>query len=172
MENPNGSRTKQVYELVRRTPHAYALKGEGKRGVLEGPPWRVSRITFSRDFGEVELDLYLVNRSYYADDLARLVGAEGPILWEECRGAEDAVYVRQMTSEHRVLVTTSKGTKATWTKKSGHAPNHLWDCSRYQVWLAEFVRVEDRTLATWDARRRLPRAEAPREREGWVIGRD
>jgi phage terminase large subunit GpA-like protein len=172
MAQADGSRTKQTYRLVKKTRVAHAIKGEGNREAIHGPPWRPSKVRFSDDnFGEAELDLYLVNRNFYADELARLIRAEDPLLWEECRGAEDRRYTRQMSSEEKVLITTASGTQATWRKKSGHVENHLYDCARYQVWAAEFCRVDERKVATWDPRRRPVRRTDATERDAWVIGR-
>lgn len=167
MLTADGSRTARVYALVRRTARALALKGEGDRDASD-PPWRRTKI-LSGAGSEVEIDLHLVNRTYYADELAVLIRTEEPeVLWEECRGAEAAAYLRQMASEHRVLVTTSRGTSARWQKRSRGAPNHLWDLARYQVWLADYSRVDERIETTWS-----PQVESEiGERKGtWKIGR-
>lgn len=154
METPSGSRTSQVYQLVRRTSRALALKGESDQSAGDAP-WRKRKIKVS-ELGkragkrEVELDLHLLNRTYYADELAALILTEEPeILWEECRGAESPIYTRQMTSEHKVLVVTPSGSHEVWQKRSKGVPNHLWDLGRYQVWAAEWARVEDRERPTW-----------------------
>lgn len=132
-DDPDGSRTKQVYALIRRTPGAVALKGEGDKHAHDGAHHR-TRIVDG-------LELHLINRDFYADELARLLRTT-PVLWEECQGAESPTYTRQMSSEERVQETTSKGARWKWRKKSAGTPNHLWDCGRYQVWLAEHVGVD------------------------------
>lgn len=160
-EDADGSRTKQVYALVRKTRGMVALKGEGDKAAdAAGAPHRLSKVE--------DLDVHLVRKDYYADELARLVRAT-PVLWEESVGV-DATYTRQMTSEHRVLETTEKGSKWLWKKKTSGAANHLWDCARYQVWLADHVHVETRTTPTW--RRELVRGAPPRSTGGdlWERG--
>ena len=161
----DGSRTKQVYALIRRTPRAIALKGEGDKHAHAGDAHRARVVD--------GLELHLLNRNFYADALAALLRATDPILWEECRGAEESTYTRQMTSEERVLVTSSSGQRWMWRKKSSGTPNHLWDCARYQVWLSEHMRADGRKVPTWTPPP-APRRER-RERGdvggGWKIGR-
>lgn len=157
METLDGSRTSQIYALVRRTHRALALKGEGDRDASDAP-WRKTRVPISdlgkkRGRAEVMIDLYLVNRTHYADEVATLILTEKPeVLWEECHGSESPVYTRQMTSEHKVLVTTSAGSYELWQKRSKGVPNHLWDNARYQAWLATWARVDERTQPTWTPR--------------------
>jgi phage terminase large subunit GpA-like protein len=142
MVTPDGSRTKQVYGLVARTPRARALKGRGDKESNSGAPWTRSKVRLN---DREDLELALVNRNYYADEAATLIRATEPILWNECEGvADDPEYVRQMASEELVLVTSGTRSDWLWQKRSKGAANHLWDCSRYQVWLAEMERVETR----------------------------
>lgn len=133
-DDPDGSRTKEVYELVRETPRLIAIKGEGGKHALDGVHTRLSNAVEG-------VELHLLNKGYYADELARLLRA-APVLWEEPVGASARAYVEQMTSEHKVTITTHKGSRKLWQKKSTTSPNHLWDCARYHVWLAEHMGVE------------------------------
>jgi phage terminase large subunit GpA-like protein len=165
METPDGSRTQQVYRLIQRNPRVLGLKGEGDRAANEGQPWRESK--------SGAVTLYLLNRSYYADLAASLIRAR-PVLWEECVGAEDPAYARQLASEHVVTETTARGTRRVWRKRNSRSANHLWDCARYQVFLSEHVRAEDRRMPAWTARPSVRRAEERARDEGrrpWKIGR-
>lgn len=164
-DDADGSRTKQVYALVRRTRGMVALKGEGDKAATDGQHHRLAKVD--------GLDVHLVHKGFYADELSRLVQSSAPVLWEECVGADDPSYTRQMSSEHKVLETTSKGSKWIWKKKTTGAANHLWDCARYQVWLADHVQVERRGSASWGSR--IPaqavtrRArQATTEDDGWL----
>jgi len=161
METPDGSRTRDVYRLVRRTRRAFAIKGEADKDALQ-VPWRTTSVRVSQNKPD-EIDLHLVNKTYWSDELAALINAE-PVVWEECEGAGDKAYTRQMTSEQKVLVQTPTGSRWLWQKRSQSAANHLWDCSRYQCWLAEFSRVEDRSGPTWAVRVRAPTDREPRSR--------
>ena len=159
-EDADGSRTKQVYALVKRTRGMVAIKGEGDRAALEGQPHRVSKVE--------GLELHLVRKDFYADELARLVQCRDPVLWEECVGADDPTYTRQMSSEHKVLETSGTGSKWLWKKRSAGTPNHLWDCGRYQVWLADHVQVERRGAPRISSQPpRRPR-QSTEEDAGWL----
>lgn len=163
-EDADGSRTKQVYALVRRTRGMVALKGEGDKAATDGAHHRLAKVD--------GLDVHLLNRNFYADELSRLLQADKPVLWEECVGADDPTYTRQMSSEQKVLETSAKGSKWLWKKKTAAAPNHLWDCARYQVWLADHVQAERRS-PSWAARAqtqvvaRRPR-QVTTEDDGWL----
>lgn len=171
IQTKDGSLTKQVYSFVRQNRKLYAIKGEGddqkpkESNEADAGTFRKREVMFSTDYGEKSVDLYLLNRSYYADELASLVKADEPVLWEESKGFEHSTYTSQMSSMHKVIETSERGTKALWKKKSGHSQNHLWDCSRYQVWCAEFVRAGERKIPKWDPRlqRAAPKAGAGRE---------
>ena len=170
MERADGSRTRDVYEIVRRTRRAYAIKGESDREALQGPPWRSSRVRVGE---KTEIDLHLLNRTFYADELVGLVLADKPQLWEECRGAEHRTYTSQMASERKVFVRSATGERWLWEKRAKGAANHMWDLARYQVWAADFARVADRSSPTW-VRASASRTEDDREREErepWIVGR-
>lgn len=172
MQTPDGSRTGDVYDLARTVRRVYALKGEGEKEALQGVPWRITKVHVTADnFGDVEIPLHMVNKTFYADQLATLVRAVGPVLWEECETV-DNTYARQMASEQKVLVTGAAGSKWLWQKRSKGAENHLWDCARYQCWAAEFCRAEERQTM-WTGRPVSPRRarEDDERRPGWVIGR-
>jgi phage terminase large subunit GpA-like protein len=173
MLTQDGSRTKETYLLIHRTPKAVAIKGEGNRGALQGVPWRTSRVSFAHEkYGERHIDLHLLNKNYYADQAAALIRCTEPVLWEECRGAENPVYMRQMASEEKVLVSSSSGSEWVWKKRSQGAENHMWDTARYQCWAAEFCRVEDRGNPTWAHRVRSKPDQTDEEKaESWLIGR-
>lgn len=170
MERPDGSRTKDVYKLVRKTRRSVAIKGEGDREANQGKPWSQSSVRISKDKPD-EVDLFLINKNYYADELASLLACTDPVKWEECKGAENKTYMRQMASMQRVEESGPRGTKTLWKKKSQGSQNHLHDCSRYQVWAAEYVRVEDRSSPTWTIERVRP-AREERSGGGYQIGRD
>lgn len=176
METPDGSRTKTTYRLIaENAPVAVAIKGEGDREALQGPPTRTSRVKLTDErFGEIALELHLVNRTYWADVLASLLLKADPVLWEECLGI-DETYVAQMTSEQKVLETSEGGSRWLWKKKSRGAENHAWDLARYQVWAAERARVDDRTVPTWRSATPVSPADvapAAENKRRWQIGRD
>lgn len=176
METPDGSRTKATYRLIaENAPVAVAIKGEGDREALQGPPTRTSRVKLTDErFGEIALELHLVNRTYWADVLASLLLKADPVLWEECLGIDEA-YVAQMTSEQKVLETSEGGSRWLWKKKSRGAENHAWDLARYQVWAAERARVDDRTVPTWRSGTAVSPADvapATENKRRWQIGRD
>jgi phage terminase large subunit GpA-like protein len=166
MTTPDGSRTKEVYQLVNRTRRAYAIKGRSDKEANDGAPWARSKVRLDDAGGELEL--HLVNRNYYADEAASLIRVTQPlILWEECEAVTDE-YSRQMASEQLVLVTSGKSSEWLWQKRSKGAANHLWDCARYQCWLAEMMRVEARTVPTWAA---VETDGVGERQETWKIGR-
>lgn len=170
METPDGSRTKQAYQIVARTRRAYALKGRSDREANDGSHWARSKVRL--DERGRELELHLVNRNYYGDEVATLIRATEPeVLWQENELANDD-YARQMSSEHLVMVTSGGTSSWLWQKRSKGAPNHLWDCARYQAWLAEITRVESREKPTWVRRqvRVVRHSGEPRnwqEERGW-----
>lgn len=172
MVRPDGSRTKDVYELVARTKRGYALKGRSDKEALDGNHWSRGKVPLD---GGRELDLYRVNRNFYADELSKLINAPGPhFLWEECEGADEPEYTRQMASEELVLVTSGTKSEWLWQKRSKGVPNHYWDCARYQVWLADMARVESRTAPTWSRKRTVrPAGQTARsgQEDEWTIGR-
>lgn len=177
MKELDGSRTSLVYSFVAKHPRARAFKGEGSRTALD-QPWRSSTVKFSAPvqkggYGEIEIPLFLVNRSYYADALATLTrGREGePVVWEECQGAEHPTYTGQMSSMHKVTEISSSGTEFVWKKRSGHGENHLWDCGRYQICAADLARVKDRTEAHWEPRASKVDDEPRARYDTYKIGR-
>lgn len=156
----DGSRTKQVYEIARANDGVILLKGEGDQPAVAAP-WREGKAG--------NQSLFLVNATFYADELAALIRAE-PVLWEECVGADAPDYVRQMSSEHRVQVLTPKGQKWTWEKRSAGIPNHLWDCARYQVFLADLAEIDPEQGQQPEPVRAGSYDEGPNE-PGWWDGR-
>ena len=54
-----------------------------------------------------------------------------------------AEYLRQVTSEHKVLTRNRKtgASVAAWTKKPGAGGNHWWDCEVYAAAAADMLAV-------------------------------
>jgi phage terminase large subunit GpA-like protein len=157
----DGSRTKQVYELARAHEGVILIKGEGDQPAVAAP-WREGHAGSQT--------LYLVNATFYGDQLAALIRAQ-PVLWEECVGSDAPDYTRQMASEHRVQILTPKGTKWVWEKRSAGVPNHLWDCARYQVFLADLAEIEPEQEQPAEHVRAGSYDEGPNEEPGWWDGR-
>jgi phage terminase large subunit GpA-like protein len=53
-------------------------------------------------------------------------------------------YIKQMTSEHKVIVRDRKTGRAqeVWRKKTSGAQNHYWDCEVYAASAAKMIHVE------------------------------
>lgn len=171
MAHQDGSRTMDTYDFVRAHRRAFALRGDPDHESLQGKPSRQTEIEFrGRPF-----KLWLVNKNFWADELCTLVLSEEPVLWEECRGAENPAYGRQMASEEKVLVQGERGSKELWQKRATHAENHAWDLARYQVWAAsELAHVELRISPTWIVADEPVQEVSPvgeRPKETWKIGR-
>jgi len=170
MARADGSRTNDVYQFSRRTPHVIAVKAVGDQDVTDGRPIRASRVTYTPPGGRaptVEQDLHLLHAEYWKDAAAALIRAERPELWEECESAVAAEYGKQLTGEHKVLVTLPNGdTYYRWQKRSKHAPEHLWDAAWMQVAAADIARVDGEKPIAVRIAAKSQRKKAARETRG------
>ncbi len=173
IENSDQNRTDQVYQFALSDPaRIYAIKGFGGRRQLE-VPIRQSYISHSTpgDTAPSRVALYHLNTGYFKDVLAARIAAEAKALdaWELHSKVDDD-YVRQMTSEHKVILRKGRSQEARWVLVTPGAANHLFDAEVYNLAAAQIAHVE--LLPTADkltAQRRmdaLPQ-DMSRERDAW-----
>jgi phage terminase large subunit GpA-like protein len=148
METPDGSRTHQVYQFAKRTPHVIPVKGEADKVAHEGKPIRTSVVAYrppgtAKESAALEVDLHLLHTDYWKDTAAALIRADKPVLWEESLSAADVTYGKHLTGERKVMVTAANGeTSWRWEPRSKHSRHDLWDCAVYQCAAAEIAKVE------------------------------
>lgn len=87
--------------------------------------------------------LWSLDVSYYKDKVQQFMNTErgAPGCWLLHRDPSQE-YLLQVTSEHRTLVTDSKGTPSEeWVKRPGAGGNHWWDCEVYASAAADMLQV-------------------------------
>ncbi len=128
----SGARTSEVYDFAfRMAPRVIPVKG-GSTG-RSGQTWYSTALKERPGMKPVELRV--LNVEYYKDLLACLISDPDQKRWQ-LHGNIPEDYLRQMSSEHRVL---DRRTNAPhWEKISSGVANHLWDCEVYQCAVAEW----------------------------------
>lgn len=180
----DGSRTDEVYRWSLSDPRIKPVLGAGGKSIDSAS--FIYRVVDTKYEPKVpghtnpyKVVRYSLNVGYFKDNLAARINHEDPSLWEVFGEVGDD-YIRQMTSEQKVIV--RKGQKVTyeWRKKAKGLPNHLWDAENYASFgallLASHHLPDEQTLTERRRllhRRRLAQREAD-EREGrdsnWATG--
>lgn len=169
----DANRTDQVYQLALSDPaRILAVKGYGGRRQLEVPIRQVF-VSYAPpgDAAPAKVALYHLNTGYFKDVLAARIAAPAAAVdaWELHAKADDD-YVRQLTSEHKVIVRRGRTQEARWVPVTAGAANHLWDCEVYQQAAAQIAHVEILPAAEQLAEQRrlaaLPQDPPPR-RDDW-----
>jgi len=131
----SGFRTKEVYLFCgTHRPAAWPTKGSNNPGLVAS--WRASK-------PEPGVVLFTFKADHFKDQLATYIAAKPGERgeWMVHREIEDDPYVKQLTSERRVLHRRHGRTSSTWEPLSESAPNHLWDCEVLNVFAAEMLHV-------------------------------
>ena len=84
---------------------------------------------------------YILDVNYFKDVLSHRISHEDHTLWE-LNGDVDIDYIKQLTSEHKVLVRKGQRANMLWKVKSEKAANHYWDCETYLCAAAVMAKVE------------------------------
>lgn len=139
------NRTDQVYQFALSDPaRIFAVKGFGGHRELE-VPIRQTYVSYAPPGGKApaQVALYHLKTGYFKDVLAARIAAPATATdgWELHSGI-DADYVRQLTSEHKVILRKGRGQVARWVPVTAGAANHLWDCEVYQQAAAMIAHVE------------------------------
>jgi phage terminase large subunit GpA-like protein len=141
VDNPDQSRTDQIYKFTLTDRRIVAVKGNIKLERAIAP----RNVTYKPPNGESPYSVHLhhLNVHYFKDVLAERLTQSyaGSDLWLECQGIDED-YVQHMTAEHRVLERVGRQSKMMWRPLAKGVPNHLWDCAVYQCAGADMVRVD------------------------------
>jgi hypothetical protein len=85
---------------------------------------------------------YEVDTSFYKDMVFGLMYEEGRTRWHISAGADED-YLRQVSSEQKILLRDAKGRmKETWAPKPGHPQNHYWASECYGMAAAHMSYVQ------------------------------
>lgn len=174
----SGFRTDEVYEVCRKYRDiARAVKGQTR---LTGVPFRISRIERNPKTGSViegGITLWLLDTSLFKDKITRMINAApgDPAQWHIHAGISDE-YVRQMCSEHKVLIRDRKKGKTfeEWRPKASGGANHYWDAEVYAAAAAEmigvtYLRHEDDATVVYKPR--TPSGYEIKRGDAWLGGR-
>jgi phage terminase large subunit GpA-like protein len=160
----SGFRTEEVYEFTRKhRPVTWPSKGSNNPALV------TSMRTSKPDPSTL---LWTFKADYYKDKLSRLINTKPgePGEWTTHQEIEDE-YVRQMTSERRVVKRGPHGRTLTWEPLTEGTPNHLWDCEVLAVLAADSLGVRYLEIYTPSAGTAGPPAAPRRERDredGWL----
>lgn len=144
-----GDRTSQVYKFALTDPSRIrAMKGNTR---MMDVPLSTKRVTYRppmKTEAPFPVFLTIVNPSHYKDRLAyamtaRLALENGADVeqWGICdRVNQD--YLRQMASEHKVLMQRGRRQVESWELVTAGTPNHLWDCETAQFACADMERID------------------------------
>ncbi len=141
----SGFRTDEVYEVCRK----WRDRSRPTKGVdrLNGAPYIVSKIDRNPRTGQViaeGLSLFRIDTTLFKDKISRLINAqkEDRSQWHIYKDISDQ-YVRQMCSEHKVIVRNKRKGQAweQWELKGSATPNHFWDCEVNALVAADMLRV-------------------------------
>jgi phage terminase large subunit GpA-like protein len=141
----SGYNTDEVYNVCRHWwDVSRPIKGEEHLG---GVPYRVTKIDKALDGRAFKgsILLWRIDTFYFKDKVTRMIqsGPDDPAQFHIPRDfTED--YIKQMTSEHKVIVRDRKTGRAqeVWRKKTSGAQNHYWDCEVYAASAAKMIHVE------------------------------
>lgn len=113
-----------------------------------------------------------LNVTMFKDELAGSIrGAEGFGRFHVYEDI-DQVYLEEMRSEHKVLVSTEKRTVERWVLRAGHLQNHFWDTETYNRALAFKIGVPQmRGAAAAPSRPRPPQQRNDDDNEGGMLWR-
>jgi phage terminase large subunit GpA-like protein len=124
----DGSRTDEVYRWSLTDPRIAAVKGHGGKAPPT-QPIRSSNTNYTPPAGNAySVILRILDTKHFKDTLSSRIQHENMTLWE-VHGDIDADYLKQMTSEHKVL-DRRKGSYS-WQPKTKHQANHYWDAETY-----------------------------------------
>lgn len=163
-ENDDGdSRTYEVYRLCLDNPGLFALRGHGGKKAMDG--YHHEGLTKYRHPGTGELinvPYLRVNTDAFKSVLSQRINqdADMPDRWD-VHTEIGPDYMRQLTSEHQIIVRTGKKQALRWVPISVGAANHLWDCEVYQCAGASLrqVHVMPTILQTLEIHEQATRAQ-------------
>lgn len=158
----SGYKTEEVYRFTQRLrPVTWPSKGSANPGL--GAPIRLTK-------PEAGILLYHFKSDYWKDKLARYISTADGETGEWNLPAElDPEYIRQMTSERRVIDRKQGRIQSHWETASEHSANHYWDTEVLNLIAAdaEGVRYLD-DVQPVDAK--LPSSPQVQESTGWLQG--
>lgn len=140
------NRTHQVYQFAQSDPaRIFACKGWGGKAELEAPI-RQTYISAALPGSAqpAKVSLYHLKVGYFKDILAARMGTTDETVTDRWEVHEkiDIEYMRQMASEHKVLLRKGRQQIARWVPVASGAANHLWDCEAMQIAGSQIAHVE------------------------------
>ena len=140
----SGYRTDEVYQFCRAKAELYRpIKGQQR---ISGIPIRMSRLDRDMGGGMIRhgLQLWHIDTSHFKDKLIRHMHTQpgDPGAWHLPEDVTED-YIRQITSEHKVVNRKASGiVEEVWTLKVGAGrSNHWWDCEVYAAAAADMLGV-------------------------------
>lgn len=138
-------RTDEVHNICRRwNDVARAIRGEDSLG---GIPYTVRAIDRTVEGSPLKqsVKLWRIDTYYFKDKITRMIqsGPEDPAQFHIYNNVGED-YIKQMSSEHKVIVRDRKTGRAQeiWKKKSSGIPNHYWDAEVYAASAAKMIHVD------------------------------
>ncbi len=162
----SGDQTDTVYDFcAMHTDYALPAKGSSHAQLSH---YKLSKINKadSRAYG---MTLVLVDGGKYKDMIAgRMRRENGRGSWMVYSGC-DMEYAEQVTSEHKVNVKGSGGTKQVWQPKHSHADNHYLDAEVYATAAADILGVRTLHLSGQEVPNRVAEPEDNSQpEEQWI----
>ena len=162
----SGDQTDMVYDYCA-VNSEWALPVKGASHAMLGN-YKISTInrTGSRHDGT---RLVLVDGGKYKDMIAgRLQKENGRGSWMVYEGCDEE-YAKQVTSEHKVNVRGSHGTRQKWEPKTSHADNHYLDAEVYALAAADILGVRTLHLQEEEeVKEQAHHRKSANDDEGWI----
>lgn len=125
----DGSKTDQVYRWSMTDPRIKPVLGRDVRDTA-GQPIRMTTAKYGPEGKEYSIMRYLLNSDYFKDLLNSWIEDKDDSLWQ-VHGGIDADYIRQMSSEQKVLKRIGNQMRYKWILKSHGMDNHMFDVECY-----------------------------------------
>lgn len=132
----SGHRTGEVYRYAAHHPRqVIPVKGESAPKPI---PYVIVKVDKGPDGKAIPggVTYYRIDTTYYKGEIETLQTSDPP-LWHVYEGVDEE-YLRQITSEQKVIVPAGKnGVQHLWVVKPGSPQNHYWDCETYALAVAQ-----------------------------------
>lgn len=145
IQGEEDSRTHQVYLFAQKDPaRVMPLRGHGGTAPM-GVPFRVVSHRYTppgKKKKHMMVSYLRIDVDFYKDVLARRIktGHDSKVddRWEINDGIGPD-YLRQMSSEHKILIRKGNHQVFKWMPMTSGSANHLWDCEVYQGAAADLM---------------------------------
>lgn len=158
----SGDQTDMVYNFcLKNNEYAYACKGSSR---AMDTYYKISVVN-KEGSNANGMKLIIVDGGKYKDMIVnRMRKPNGQRSWMVYGGCDED-YAKQVTSEHKVSVKASNGSKRfEWVKKTSHADNHYLDAEVYAMAAADMLGV--RRLGMEQEKEEIPMQQVPEEK--WI----